>query len=207
MQGVRKSISKKSPRRPKPRFIPGSAIQFFILKVDSFIGTQLFGAEVPIVIGRHYKSAIRLEDETVSRIHCRVFLDGEQIYIEDNNSGNGTLVNSNPVNGRHPVQPTDAIQIGDYTLKVRALIPSTSLGARPRSGISERPTKKRRKAPIPQPPKARKESGLVEVDAHVDQDYSKQRFDERLGLNNRKPPFHWLLWKVDAVQSILKIAR
>ena len=63
MQGV--SISKKSPRRPKPRFIPGSAIQFFILKVD-FVGTQLFGAEVPIVIGRHYKSAIRLEDETVS---------------------------------------------------------------------------------------------------------------------------------------------
>ena len=188
MQGVRKSISKKSPRRPKPRFIPGSAIQFFILKVDSFVGTQLFGAEVPIVIGRHYKSAIRLEDETVSRVHCRVFLDGEQIYIEDNNSGNGTLVNSNPVTGRHPVQPTDAIQIGDYTLKVRALIPSTSLGARPRSGISERPTKKRRKAPIPQPPKSRKESGLVEVDAHVDQRLFEAALRRATGAEQPKTP-------------------
>ena len=78
-------------------------------------------------------------------------------------------VNSNPVTGRHPVQPTDAIQIGDYTLKVRASDSEHEPRARPRSGISERPTKKRRKAPIPQPPKSRKESGLVEVDAHVDQ--------------------------------------
>jgi len=188
MQGVRKSISKKSPRRSKPRFIPGSAIQFFILKVDSFVGTQLFGAEVPIVIGRHYKSAIRLEDETISRIHCRVFLDGEQIYIEDNNSGNGTLVNSNPVTGRHPVEPTDAIQIGDYTLKVRALIPSTSLEARPRSGISERPTKKRRKAPIPQPPKTGEESGLVEVDAHVDQRLFEAALRRATGAEQPKTP-------------------
>lgn len=168
MQGVSKNIARKPARRPRPRFIPGSAIQFFILKVDSFVGTQLFGAEVPVVIGRHHKSAIRLEDETISRIHCRVFLDNDQLYIEDNNSGNGTLVNSSPIEGRHPIQPTDAIQIGDYTLKVRALIPSTHLAARPRSGISDRPTKKRRKAPIPKGGRPNQESGLIELDANVD---------------------------------------
>ena len=191
MQGVSKSISEKPTRRPKPRFIPGSAIQFFILKVDSFVGTQLFGAEVPVVIGRHHKSAIRLEDETVSRIHCRVFLDGEQLYIEDNNSGNGTLVNSNAVTGRHPIQPTDAIQIGDYTLKVRAMIPSTSLAARPRSGISERPTKKRRKVPVPKlrkPGVPRGESGLVELDANVDQRLFEAALRRATGTEQPKTP-------------------
>ena len=50
MQGVSKSISEKPTRRPKPRFIPGSAIQFFILKVDSFVGTQLFGQNMTYMV-------------------------------------------------------------------------------------------------------------------------------------------------------------
>jgi pSer/pThr/pTyr-binding forkhead associated (FHA) protein len=123
--------------------VSGSAIQIFVLRVDAFLGTELFGSETPVHIGRHRDCAIRLDDDTVSRHHCQIQLEGEQLFIEDLGSANGTLVNSCRILSRTAIVATDSVQIGDFTLKVRPLLPRQLRQARPSSGISETATRKK----------------------------------------------------------------
>src|SRR5262245_37801546 len=46
-----------------------------------------------LVIGRAGNATVRLNDDGISRRHCRVLSLGAQIVIEDLGSANGTLVN------------------------------------------------------------------------------------------------------------------
>lgn len=45
-----------------------------------------------IVIGRGVNSCLKLDDSTVSRIHCKIFFNEKNLCIEDCNSKFGTLV-------------------------------------------------------------------------------------------------------------------
>lgn len=119
----------------------GAAIQVFISRVDAFLGTELFGADMPVTIGRHRNCSIRLDEDTISRNHCQLRLEGLNVVLDDVESGNGTLVNHRRVEGQVELTPTDSIQIGPYTLKVRPLIPRAVTAARPQSGISEKTTR------------------------------------------------------------------
>ena len=101
----------------------GAAIQVFISRVDAFMGTEMFGADIPITIGRHHGAGLQLDDDTVSRMHCRLFLEGGSVFIEDLGSANGTLLNRCRIERRVEITPSDAVHIGVYTLKVRPLIP------------------------------------------------------------------------------------
>ena len=53
---------------------------------------RLFDKDV-IHIGAMEDNDLVLEDETVSRNHCRIFVEGDQYLIEDLDSTNGTFVN------------------------------------------------------------------------------------------------------------------
>lgn len=117
-----------------------AAVQFFLSRLDHFLGTELFAADEPIVIGRHRDSLLRLKEAGISRRHLTVQLEGDRLILEDLGSANGTLVNGRRIAGRVAVQASDAIQIGSFTLRVRALIPASSR-ARASSGISEEDTK------------------------------------------------------------------
>jgi DNA-binding NtrC family response regulator len=46
-----------------------------------------------ITIGAMEENDISLDDDTVSRMHCRIYVDGDQYMIEDLGSTNGTFVN------------------------------------------------------------------------------------------------------------------
>lgn len=63
----------------------------------------------------------RLEDEGLSRIHATVYRDGGNVWIVDENSTNGSLVNGEPVRGSGTVLKNgDVIKIGNHTkMKVR----------------------------------------------------------------------------------------
>jgi hypothetical protein len=117
-----------------------AAIQVFISRLDHFLGTELFAADEPVVIGRHREVLLRLKDPNISREHAAISLEAEQLWIEDLGSANGTLINGRRIAGKIPVLPADAIQIGAFTLRLRALLPHGPLG-RPSSGISEADTK------------------------------------------------------------------
>jgi Nif-specific regulatory protein len=66
----------------------------------------------PVVIGRETAAEICLADRAVSRRHSRVEQKGDQFWISDLQSLNGTFVNDVPVKQR-ALQHGDRIRIGD----------------------------------------------------------------------------------------------
>jgi pSer/pThr/pTyr-binding forkhead associated (FHA) protein len=74
----------------------------------------------PFVVGRHPECSCRLADRTVSRYHCSFFVQGDQVWVQDMNSCNGTYVN-----GRLALLP-HALHDGD-SLRVAALMFRVSL--------------------------------------------------------------------------------
>lgn len=118
-----------------------AAVQIFLSRFEDFIGTEMFGGDRPIVIGRHRNSNLRLQSSSVSKRHCRILLEHGALYLEDLDSSNGTLVNRRLIDGRVLIQPTDSIQIGPYTLRLRALFPVGAAPGREDSGISEGDTR------------------------------------------------------------------
>ena len=88
--------------------------------MDAFVGTELFGAEGQITVGRSGRAGLRLDGDTVSRLHCRLTIEGDRITVEDLGSGNGTLVNRERISGRRNVTSLDTITLGNFTLKISA---------------------------------------------------------------------------------------
>ncbi len=103
-----------------------------MFRAESFLGSELFDTDSPVVVGRGSRSGLVLSGEAVSRTHCRIQYDGTELLIEDLGSANGTYVNRVRVVGIVPVLATDAIHIGAYTLKLRAL-----RSTRPRPPMSD----------------------------------------------------------------------
>jgi pSer/pThr/pTyr-binding forkhead associated (FHA) protein len=69
----------------------------------------------PITIGRHRDNTIPLPVINASRHHATLTLEGGQMLLTDQNSGNGTLLNGQRVQ-RVTVQPGDTIEIGGVRL-------------------------------------------------------------------------------------------
>ena len=75
-----------------------------------------------MTIGRNAGNDIQLDDAAVSGKHAKIdivpnaYLEGhDDIYIEDLNSTNGTMVNNLPVK-RHLLKNGDILQIGKHRL-------------------------------------------------------------------------------------------
>ena len=74
---------------------------------------KLDGPEV--VVGRAKNATLRLNDDGISRRHCRIVLVGKNVVIEDLGSANGTLVNGQKVT-THALKDGDKIRVGATTL-------------------------------------------------------------------------------------------
>ena len=73
-----------------------------------------------ITIGRAEGNDIRIDNPGVSSRHARVVREGEDYYIEDTESTNGTAVNGEPVS-RHKLEYGDRISIFKHILKFSPL--------------------------------------------------------------------------------------
>ncbi len=71
--------------------------------------------------GRGSEADYRFDDDGLSRLHTTIYRDGDNLWVVDENSTNGTFVNGDRVEGRGtPLENGDTIRIGNYTdLKVR----------------------------------------------------------------------------------------
>jgi diguanylate cyclase (GGDEF)-like protein len=67
------------------------------------------------VIGRAADANIRLDDDGVSRRHARVVQHGNEVWIEDMESANGTFVNDDRI-VRRQLHDGDKIQMGSTTI-------------------------------------------------------------------------------------------
>ena len=75
---------------------------------------DLFGG---VSLGRSPDADIRLDDRYASGIHARVFGRSGAYFVEDMNSTNGTLLNSQELHGEAELSPGDSIRIGDTELR------------------------------------------------------------------------------------------
>jgi two-component system cell cycle response regulator len=66
-------------------------------------------------VGRGANATIRLDDDSISRRHVRIVVDGKDARIEDLGSANGTLLNGERVTAA-PLRDGDTIQLGSKTI-------------------------------------------------------------------------------------------
>lgn len=95
-----------------------SSKEFILLVRDRFgtlISEHTFGVG-QVTIGRAKDCDIVLPAENVSRRHATLFVVSGQVFLEDNNSANGTFLNGQPVVQRTLVPEGATIKIGDFTL-------------------------------------------------------------------------------------------
>lgn len=78
--------------------------------------------------GRHASNTIALDFPRVSRQHARIFHSGDQFFIDDLHSSNGTFLNRQHLTSPAPLHDGDVIVLGDpqATMRVslRATLPS-----------------------------------------------------------------------------------
>ena len=110
--------SAKAPTSPAPR--PGG--RSYVLR---FISGKYQGGEFPvaadkqILIGRSSDLDMVLVEDMVSRKHARIAMQGDQIWIEDLGSTNGTFVNGEKIK-RARLKEGDRVLIGTSILKLIA---------------------------------------------------------------------------------------
>jgi pSer/pThr/pTyr-binding forkhead associated (FHA) protein len=76
-------------------------------------------AEAPILIGRGPDAAIRLDDDYVSTRHARIGASGDQWYVEDLGSTNGTYVGNARISQPTAISLGTQIRIGKSILELR----------------------------------------------------------------------------------------
>ena len=72
-----------------------------------------------MTLGRAEGCAIPITDTFASQLHARVFKRGNEVFVEDLGSTNGTFVNRKRIGGPVSLRPKDRIQIGDTVLELQ----------------------------------------------------------------------------------------
>jgi pSer/pThr/pTyr-binding forkhead associated (FHA) protein len=95
------------------------------MKVDLVVEhpRKMAGKTIPvtlpqILIGRDARCHIRPSSATVSKKHCAVLVLGDQVFIQDFNSTNGTFVNDERVEGERELRDGDRLRIAGLEFRV-----------------------------------------------------------------------------------------
>jgi diguanylate cyclase (GGDEF)-like protein len=83
---------------------------------ESDIGTHVI-LDKPVTLGRDPLVELPLQDEGISRRHCRVVVEEGRYYLEDLNSTNGTLLNGDRLEERRVLNAGDRIYLGACVVK------------------------------------------------------------------------------------------
>ncbi|MGB5697487.1 MAG: GGDEF domain-containing protein [Polyangiales bacterium] len=71
----------------------------------------------PLIIGRSPKCEVQIDQESVSRNHCRIRFEGGEFLVCDLDSTNGTYVNDDLIQGEGRIRHGDQIKVGRTILK------------------------------------------------------------------------------------------
>jgi Inner membrane component of T3SS, cytoplasmic domain len=113
---ARPSKPKKSNKPPPKR--RGSPTH--VLVVDGAnSGERADLAKAPILIGRGNDAAIRLDDDYVSTRHARIASSGDQWFVEDLGSTNGTYIGSARITQPTTLTLGTQVRIGKTILELR----------------------------------------------------------------------------------------
>ena len=83
------------------------------------IATRRLGRR--ILVGRAPSADVRIDDPRVSRLHARIEMRDDGVYVEDLGSRNGTLVDGAPVASSRQLANGDEITIGTASIIFRGV--------------------------------------------------------------------------------------
>ena len=93
-----------------------SSVSSIVVIYGEFLGRRFQIDGAPLTIGRSPECTIQLDDDSVSRQHCRVSPGDDGVVLVDLNSTNGTYVNDTAVSARH-LHDGDRVQVGRSIFK------------------------------------------------------------------------------------------
>ena len=108
--------ARKRQKAPKPR--KGAPTHVVILEGDNS-GETVSLDDAPLLIGRGSDAAIRLDDDYVSTRHARIASSGEQWFVEDLGSTNGTYVGTSRITQATLINLGTQVRIGKTILELR----------------------------------------------------------------------------------------
>jgi len=83
------------------------------------IKTYRFGRR--ILVGRAPSADLRLDDPRVSRLHARIEMRDDGVFVEDLGSRNGTTVDGQPVDQARQLEVDDEVTVGSAALVFRGV--------------------------------------------------------------------------------------
>ena len=115
-----RQAAQAGPRsRGKPAKRPRGAPTHVAIVDGANEGETVSLDEAPILIGRGSDAAIRLDDDYVSTRHARIASSGDQWFVEDLGSTNGTYIGSHRLTQPTTLQLGSKVRIGKTTLELR----------------------------------------------------------------------------------------
>ena len=115
-RGQSRQERRTKAKPPKPR--KGVPTQVVILEGGNK-GETVSLEQAPLLIGRGNDAAIRLDDDYVSTRHARIASSGEQWFVEDLGSTNGTYVGTSRITQPTALQLGTQVRIGKTILELR----------------------------------------------------------------------------------------
>ena len=73
----------------------------------------------PVIVGRSPSADIVIGAGYVSARHARFSLMGQNLFVEDLGSTNGTAVNGQPISDPVALNDNDIVNVGDVSIRVR----------------------------------------------------------------------------------------
>jgi pSer/pThr/pTyr-binding forkhead associated (FHA) protein len=115
----RREQRKAAKSRPSPAKRPRGAPTHVAITEGANAGETVSLDSAPLLIGRGSDAAIRLDDDYVSTRHARIAASGEQWFVEDLGSTNGTYLGSQRLTQPTTLQLGSKVRIGKTTLELR----------------------------------------------------------------------------------------
>ncbi|MGB0100836.1 MAG: FHA domain-containing protein [Nocardioides sp.] len=118
-RGARAGKAPKQPKPPKPPSKRRGAPTHVYVSAGSSAGARAELDQAPILIGRGSDAAIRLDDDYVSTRHARIAASGDQWFVEDLGSTNGTYVGTVRITQPTTLTLGTQVRIGKTVLELR----------------------------------------------------------------------------------------
>lgn len=87
---------------------------WLVYRNGNFLGQELALKRAIISIGREADNEVELDDDTISRYHAELAWENGQVYVTDNGSLNGVLLNGRRIRSSLPVNHGDVLDIGSH---------------------------------------------------------------------------------------------
>jgi pSer/pThr/pTyr-binding forkhead associated (FHA) protein len=114
-----RSRRQRSAKPPKPPSKRRGSPSHVLVTEGTNAGERADLEQAPILIGRGSDAAIRLDDDYVSTRHARIAASGDEWFVEDLGSTNGTYIGSVRITQPTTITLGTQVRIGKTILELR----------------------------------------------------------------------------------------